>query len=331
MVHTEEEFDWSKPFDRAETSVTNLDGLGRGQEIFARHGAKPTYMVDYPIASRDEAIRAIHSVTTGTEATIGAHLHPWVNPPFDEVISAYNSFPGNLPRALEQEKLTRLADRITAAWGKRPRQYLAGRHGCGVNTISILQQLEFEIDVSVVAMTEYRDEGGPDFREYENFCWWDGDGGRPILRIPHSVGDVGFLCRDARRSFAVDGHPLLRRLHFAGALSRFGAMTRIRLSPEGFDSHQLEACTRALVAAGVRVLVFSFHSPSLVPGFTPYVRDRIDLDAFLKRIDEYFRFFRQTIGGLFATPDEVLEWARKAAPVGSIVSRTLTTGSSRNG
>jgi hypothetical protein len=41
----------------------------------------------------------------------------------------------------------------------------------------------------------------------------------------------------------------------------------------------LEA-VRVAIGEGVRVLNFSFHSPSLVPGHTPYVRDRADLAAF---------------------------------------------------
>ena len=41
----------------------------------------------------------------------------------------------------------------------------------------------------------------------------------------------------------------------------------------------LEA-VRVAVGEGVRVLTFSFHSPSLVAGHTPYVRDARDLAAF---------------------------------------------------
>src|SRR3546814_15706968 len=37
---------------------------------------------------------------------------------------------------------------------------------------------------------------------------------------------------------------------------------------------------RIAVGEGVRVLNFAFHSPSLVPGHTPYVCDAADLAAF---------------------------------------------------
>ena len=305
VVHTEEEFDWAQPFDRAHNAVTNLRDLERGQEIFSRHGAIPVYMVDYPVVSQDTGIRALQAVIAGTGATIGAHLHPWVNPPFEETVSRFNSYPGNLPHGLEEAKLVELSERIEAAVGVRPRDYLAGRYGSGANTISILQKLGFRSDFSTVAMTDYSADGGPDFRDRGNFCCWEGDGDAPILRIPHNVADVGFLCRNATRPFAVEEHPFLRRIHLTGVLSRLGAVTRVRLTPEGFDLNHLQACALALVKSGVRVLVSSLHSPSLVPGCTPYVRDRADLAEFLMRIDRFLRFFRSLLDGEFCRPEEV--------------------------
>jgi hypothetical protein len=304
VVHTEEEFDWSQPFDRSHDSVTHLRALGRAQELFARHGCHATYMLDYPVAAHDAGIAAVKSVVEGSPATIGAHLHPWVNPPFDETVSVRNSFPGNLPRELEKEKLKRLADRIAEGFGIRPKDYLAGRYGFGGNTLSILQELGFRSDLSVAALMDYRTEGGPDYSGEDNFCFFEGE--PRILRIPHNAADVGFLCRKTRRLFEPGG------FHLDGLLSRLGAITRVRLSPEGFDLAHLKACARALVAAGTGVLVFSFHSPSLVPGFTPYVRDNAELRAFLDRIDGFLRFFRSELGGVFGGPGDALATARPA-------------------
>jgi hypothetical protein len=64
-----------------------------------------------------------------------------------------------------------------------------------------------------------------------------------------------------------------------GLLSRIGLLERIPLTPEGVT---LEEAIRGIDIAlddGLPVLVFSFHSPSLAPGYTPYVRNEDDLDA----------------------------------------------------
>ena len=52
VVDTEEEFDWSKPFNRESTAVRNLAHQEKAQRIFDRLGVKPTYVVDYAVASQ---------------------------------------------------------------------------------------------------------------------------------------------------------------------------------------------------------------------------------------------------------------------------------------
>jgi hypothetical protein len=304
VIHTEEEFDWSAPFDRRSTAITHLQELGRAREIFTRFGVPPTYMVDYPVVAQDAGIRALARALRDPGAALGAHLHPWVNPPERETVSAYTSYPGNLPRELEKEKLRLLTDRIEATLGVRPITYLAGRYGVGPQTLSILQELGYRIDLSGVAMTDFRRDGGPDFRAWTSDCFWEGT--PPILRIPQSVADIGFLCRNGRRLIEPGTSGVAGALHLAGVLARCGASQRIRLSPEGFSLGHLKRAARALVGSGVRVLVFSFHSPTLAPGFTPYVRNTAGRTDFLNRIAAFLGFFRDELGGVFGTPADVL-------------------------
>jgi hypothetical protein len=311
VVHTEEEFDWSKPFDRNNTGVTHLRELGRLQEICDRWDVPVTYMVDYPVASDKTAVAALSTVANLGKATIGAHLHPWVTPPFDEIVSNYNSYPGNLPRTLERAKLEELTSRIEKSFGRRPWGYLAGRYGFGKRSLSILQSLGYRLDLSIVASGDFRSDGGPDFRGYDNNCFWTDTSS--VLRIPHSSADVGFLCRDGRRCVDAHQYAALRRLHVPGVLSRLGAVRRVRLTPEGFSLRNLMDAARTLIAAGIRVLVFSFHSPSLAPGFTPYVRDQRDRNEFLSRIDGFFQFFREECDGRFLLPDTVCAAASSAS------------------
>ena len=60
---------------------------------------------------------------------MGAHLHPWVTPPHEEVVCLVNSYPCNLPDDLERRKLRVLSDAIEARLGRRATVYKAGRHG----------------------------------------------------------------------------------------------------------------------------------------------------------------------------------------------------------
>jgi hypothetical protein len=64
-----------------------------------------------------------------------------------------------------------------------------------------------------------------------------------------------------------------------GAMARIGLLERIPLTPEGVTVEEALRGIDIALDEGLPVLVFSFHSPSLAPGFTPYVRSEDDLDA----------------------------------------------------
>ena len=168
-------------------------------------------------------------------ATIGAHLHPWVSPPFEEEVNTRNSFPGNLPRRLEAAKLAQLVERIERSFGLRPTVYKAGRYGSGERTASILEQQGFEVDLSANPPFDYRDEGGLDFSGFSTDPFWFGER-RRLLGIPGTGGYVGWAGGGSHGLYRWASRPALEWSRLPGVLSRIGAVDRLRLSPEGFES-----------------------------------------------------------------------------------------------
>ena len=271
------------------------------RSVFDEFGIVPNYVVDYPIATQAEAFGPLKVYADAGRALIGAHLHPWVSPPHEEEVNARNSYPGNLPHALEHEKLRVLTDRITAAFGAPPRTYLAGRYGFGPNTGEILESLGYEVDISVAASIDYSADGGPDYSGYTSDPYWFGRS-RRLLGLPGSGGYVGWLRAGGTPLYRRLTQPWLRRARISGAVARLRLLERIRLSPEDYSEPEMRRLTRALLADGVRVFVFSFHSPSVMPGGTPYVRSDADLERFLDKCRRYFDFFLRELGGTAMTP-----------------------------
>jgi hypothetical protein len=191
VVDTEEEFDWGRPVSRDQVSTRAIASQYRAQEILQRYGIKPTYVIDYPVASQESGYGPLKELYDDGLCQIGAHLHPWVCPPFDEQVSNLNSYPGNLPRDLEKAKLESLTEEITKRFGHRPTIYKAGRHGVGPNTAGILAELGYRIDASVVPQTDFRDDEGPDFRHCDAAPYWFGE--NRILEIPLSAGFAGIF------------------------------------------------------------------------------------------------------------------------------------------
>ena len=277
FVDTEEEFDWNAPFSRTGHGVTALPGMARGQAYFAAAGVKPVYVTDYPVIDCEAASAMMAEWVSDGTADIGAHLHPWVNPPHVEDVSAANSYVGFLPEAVERAKLEALCRRIEERFGQRPIAYRAGRYGVGPNSARLLSEAGFRLDSSVRSRFDYSHQHGPDFCGLPQTPYWAGPD-RTLLELPLSTAFVGLLRGAGERLYraAQSMGPL------AGALSRARMLSRVPLTPEGISATEAIAAIDALIEEGVPVLNFSFHSPTLEPGHTPYVRDEADRTAFYR-------------------------------------------------
>jgi len=304
VVDTEEEFDWGAGFDRGATAVSAMAEIGRFQSVCDTAGVHPCYVIDYPVASQPEGYEQLQEYAAAGRCEIGAHLHPWVNPPFDEAVNARNSYPGNLEPELESAKLEALRDTIAVNFGSAPRTYKAGRYGSGPNTPGILEALGFQIDLSAAPCFDLRADGGPDFRFAPADPTWSGAQQR-MLSLPTTGGFTGLLSqRQAARLFFAGDSRLLQAIRWRGWLSRLGIAHQQRLSPEGYTLDDNKRLTRQLLAEGHRVLSFSFHSPSLKPGCTAYATSAQEVNEFLDRIRAYIEFFLEELGGEVLTPTQ---------------------------
>ena len=218
----------------------------------------------------------------------------------------FHSSPGNLPAPLEEQKLWRLADAIEHHIGRRPTVYKAGRYGFGPNTAGILERLGFEVDLSPAAAFDLTGDGGPDWSAFEPDPYRFGDE-RALLGLPTTGAFVGWLAGAGPGLHAATQRGLLARLRTPGILSRLGAYERLMLSPEGYRLEHLKRLTRALLGRGTQVFSLSFHSPSLRPGCTSYVRSEADLQDFLAICRQYFEFFLGELGGATMGPLELRE------------------------
>ena len=309
VVDTEEEFDWSRPLARDNVAVTAVRAQESAHRIFERHAIRPTYVIDYPVVSNEEGWRPLAELHADRLCEIGSHMQPWVNPPFAESINRRNSYPSNLPPELERAKIVTLTDAVADRFGERPITYKAGRYGIGPATAEILAELGYRIDASVVPESDFSADDGPDFRNWEDKPYWFGPGDA-ILELPVTQGFVGGLAPLGAPLYQTVTSGGMKRLHMPGLLARTHLLERIRLSPEGMSFDEMRRLTATLHARGHRVFSFTYHSPSLAPGHTPYTPDKAALDRFLDCFRAYFDWFMGPFGGKPATASEILALAR---------------------
>lgn len=300
VVDTEEEFDWSAPFSRNQVGTSSVAAqcLAHAQ-IYDRLGIIPTYVIDWPVATTPTAIATLRGLQDEGRCEIGAHLHPWVSPPHTEAVGVFNSYAGNLPPDLEFAKLDLLTHAIQDNFQRQPLVFKAGRYGLGSQTSVALQRLGYRVDASVVPCTSFSADGGPDFSMFDNHAYWFGSGSEKLLELPVTTGFCGVMQSWGHRVYPWINTPLGKTFHLGGVAARTRFLERIRLTPEGVDLAANKRLMKALVRSGIRVLTLSYHSPSLVPGNTPYVRTPKDLEQFLNCISECCEFFCNELGGCF--------------------------------
>lgn len=286
FVDTEEEFDWTRPLARENTSVTAMRGLPDAHEFFRKAGAKPLYMADWPVIDDDMSAAILRGFHEQDGSEIETQLHPWVNPPFEEQVSGPNSFTGNLPPDLQRAKLERLTARIAEQIGTRPTVYRAGRYGLGPHSAALLEQAGYRMDTSVRARFDYSAESGPDYARHPIAPYWAGPT-QALLELPLTATFTGPLRRWGDALFATAGRVPRAR----GALARLGLLERVSLTPEDYPLDAAREAIRRLLDDGHRVFSLSYHSPSVVPGHTPYVRDADDLRRFYRWWDGVFDIF----------------------------------------
>jgi hypothetical protein len=269
-------------------------------------------VIDYPVATSAQARDFLGGLQAAGKAEIGAHLHPWVTPPYEELVSTHNSYHCNLPAELERAKIETLTAAIEQGFGRRPSVFKAGRYGFGPSTARVLAELGYRVDTSYVPHVSFEGDGGPNYYGVPDQPFWlDRPGG--LLEVPTTSGYIGHaaaLGPNVRRLF---DSPRAARMRLPGLFARSGLVARTRLTPEGVPAAEQCRLIETLAKAGRSTFVMAYHSPSLAPGHTPYVRTSSDLSDFLGAIEEVLEWFQGSLGGRFVTLSEIDAQQRSTA------------------
>ncbi len=158
-IDTEADDQWSAAGRSAQT-VRNASRLPALQALFEELGVRPTYLVTWEMATREESRSVLRALAASRRCEIGAHLHPWSSPPFRPEDLAAHTYPHNLPADLLDRQLTELTAAIEENLGVRPTTYRAGRNGFDHRSLPVLERLRYTVDTSVDPLFNERRKGG---------------------------------------------------------------------------------------------------------------------------------------------------------------------------
>lgn len=292
-IDTEEEREWGSDYlDHTNYTVNNIQYLNPLQKLFNKYGVKPTYLIDYPVAIDKKASKTLKDFQNNDGAEIGMHLHPWVNPPYEEERTTANSFPSNLPPELQHKKMELLTNVIADATGQRPVTYRAGRYGFNESSVKVLEELGYLVDTSVVPFREGKKDFEPTFGwlpqtepYFINPKNIKEAGGSKLLEVPLTVGFSKKV-------------PQLLAKHYTG-LPNIGLRRMLKkvldidlywLRPSYANIRQMIQLSEAQIAGGATYLNMMFHSNELMPGGSKYNTTQEDVAIYIKRLDDYFSY-----------------------------------------
>jgi hypothetical protein len=314
-IDTEEDFDWDQPIRGTPHSTSYIRNIRNLHPILGSYGAVPTYLLSYPVLEDADVVRIIRRELDKNRCVVGVHSHPWVTPPFDDVVIRRRSLAGNPEANFEEKKLIALKDKFIESFGFEPVAYRAGRYALSHQTTRLLEKHGFMIDTSVSPRACLEAEGGPDYTGYDSRLFWFG-AQRNLLEIPLCRGVVGWggpLAPALYRSFS---SPKLSQLALS-ILARSRCAERITLSPEGNDFGAMGRLVRALHATGQHVFTLSFHSSSLQAGRNPYAQSKADVHGFYDRLSAILDYLSTEMSFQFANILRIPELLVTPAPPGT--------------
>lgn len=297
-IDTEED-QWGE-YNAPYPSAENVKRIPLVQEIFDHYGAVPTYLVNYPVVQKPHTISILRRIADKGRCEIGTHCHPWNTPPFEEKINIRNSMLCNLAYHLLYRKLETLHQEIVNRLNVIPLCFRSGRWGFGSNVARAINQLGYKIDTSVTPFTTWANEGGPNFLEApssqyrfdpENILLPNPAG--CILEVPPTIGFFQRKMKLASRVRKSLLHRPLSQYRLLGILDRLRIINYRWLSPEVCNGQEMVLLSKNFIQLGHTFLNMSFHSTSLLPGATPFVRNEEEFKQFLDNIDAFLKFALQ--------------------------------------
>ncbi len=294
-IDTEEEGNWGGNYYRHnESTVENIRHLPDFQNFCNRLGLRPTYLIDYPVATKDFSVKILKSFLDDGVCEIGTHLHPWCNPPYEEEINLRNTFVHNLPEELQLKKLSVLTEAIQDNFKIKPVSYRAGRYAFNAQSIPLLESLDYLVDSSVIPYREAKTAEEPSFgmtglNPYQpDYADILKPGASKIIELPVTVE----FTRRLPGWFKVNYNGLpnigIRRI-----LKKLFHIDLIWLRPSYSNVPDMIRLCEGCINQGVTVLNMMFHSNELMPGGSPYNKSDADVELFLNKIEQLIGYLAE--------------------------------------
>ncbi len=264
-VDVEEEGLFCGQYHRKPLGVKNVAHLRRIECVSKEFGFPFTLLAAYPVACDRSCQDVLLFWRNELGAEIGAHLHPWNTPPFEDL--AYpEPIPSDLfPMPLLSAKLESLIAALHDNLQVVPTAFRMGRFNFGAQVRSLLPRYGFRVDSSIVALRLA--DGGPDqFLPPSDPFWLRyNQEYPPVLEAPVTMVPI------SQRSSRIVDHlaHVLPRQEANLILRGFRIAAVLSINPAWHPLAAMKLAAHLHRRRGGQVLHMFLHSSELAPGATP--------------------------------------------------------------
>jgi len=258
---------------------------------------KPTYLVSYEVLQDRDGLRVIKKIQEEGGCEIGAHLHPWLTPPYGTNNGRKKRYPFELEKSVLKAKLECLTDEIQQKCGVRPRSYRAGAWGFGRVNAEVLIELGYLVDCSITPYVSWEKSAafstkGKDFRKYDPRPFRIRSKTGSLLEVPVSI----YVLKERLMNVKVFSHAFYNfgRTHPINRIARLLGLRPIWLRPfNNDDLNRFRKIYRLAQSRGIDFIEMMFHSSELMARTNSTFKDEGDIHRLFGTFERFFANMRE--------------------------------------
>jgi hypothetical protein len=306
VISIDTEADWFKP---EKATVCNISSIPVFQDLCNQYGFKPTYLITYEVASKEESLKILKPIADSDQCEIGQHMHIWTSPPF-QIENEYGTdqkwihgFQSEIDDELFEQKMNNLHQQIIQNFGKVPTSHRAGRWAIDNRTFEWLEKNNYKVDSSICAHKTWKySKGVNEFIKTNTFkvsneAYYpsqkditknklSSEKGYSVLEVPLTGIKLPYLN-------SIDHKSLYYFNTFSQKLGifKFGS---ISFRPSyNMKDYSFSNIVNRLFESDCQIFNFMFHSNELASGTSPYSKNETATKHLLQRIESVFMLAKE--------------------------------------
>ena len=291
-IDVEEEGLFSNRYDPHDVPVENVPALTRLDPIFREWGIRPTLLCTYAVIAQERHQDLLLNLREKWGGEIGAHLHHWNTPPFEE-----RTYRQPVPSELmgiplltaKFESLLSCMSQMRIA----PSSFRMGRFNLGPKMFSVIEKAGLTVDSSIAPMRRYY--GGPDHLAAATDPYFPDplaplrSGNSDILEAPVTIIPVIPRLGEVFQAIPAE-NALADKISWVAA-----NLASLPVQPMWTGLKRLKAAASIHRSRGGKVLTIFFHSSELMPGGCPEHKTQKDVDSFLTKLNQFFSWLKKEL------------------------------------